>query len=221
VLDQLRRLAADLGPAKAALPLVGVGLSLGGTVLLNAIRQGLQQGERALDALVCLSSPLDLEGCSRQFDKFRNHLYRRWLVSRLRRQVLADPHPLPLAERLALTGSGPPTTIGAFDALVTVPRWGYESLDQYYRDASPAHWLGPGVDLPPTLLLHAADDPWVPVAPMERLLDPGGIALPPGLQICLAPGGGHNGFHAVGDTSDGSWSDRFTARWLRRTLCAG
>ncbi len=221
VLHQLRRLAADLGPARTPLPLVGVGLSLGGTVLLNAIRRGLQQGEPALDALVCLSSPLDLEGCSRQFDRVRNHLYRRWLVRRLRDQVLADPEPLSPTQRRALTGSGRPTTISGFDALITVPRWGYQSLEHYYRDASPVHWLGSTGDLPPTLLLHAVDDPWVPVAPLERLLESGGIAPPAGFEICLAPGGGHNGFHAVGDIPDGSWSDRFTARWLGRRLCAG
>ena len=218
VLHQARGLAAQLGGADAPLPLAGVGISLGGTILLNALAASMGLGEPGLDALACISSPLDLAACSRQFRRPRNHIYQRWLVTRLCEQVLADPHGLPAAEREALTGPTRPRSIVAFDALITAPRWGYHSVEQYYAAASPVHWLSRTLELPPTLLLHAADDPWVPAAPalsLARLKPP---SLPRRLEICMSDAGGHNGFHGQGDNNLGCWSDRLTAHWLRHRL---
>lgn len=218
VLNQARDLAAQLNPGGAALPLAGAGISLGGTILLNAAAAALHQDEPGLDALACLSSPLDLGDCSSQFEHPRNHLYQRWLVNRLRRQVLDDPHGLGETERRALRGPQRPRSIRSFDALITAPRWGYGSVEQYYAEASPLHRLNGTLSLPPTLLLHAADDPWVPAAPALALAGAPPEQRPARLEICITRHGGHNGFHGVGDNPEGSWSDRLTARWLRLRL---
>jgi predicted alpha/beta-fold hydrolase len=221
VLRQLRLLADHLGASRSPLPLAGAGLSLGGTILLNASRAALQRREPGLDALACISSPLDLAACSRQFARPRNRLYERWLTRRLCHQVLADPQGLSEAERQALQGRERPRTILAFDTLITAPRWGYASVEEYYASASPIHWLATGPELPPTLLLHAADDPWVPAGPAMALAAGDPAALPRRLEICLSERGGHNGFHGHGDSAWGSWSDRLTARWLHRRLSDG
>ena len=90
VLERARHLAAALareaGRARP-LPLWGAGISLGGTMLLNACLD--QRG--ALDALFCASSPLDLAACSASIERPRNRIYQRWLLQRLVRQTLADP----------------------------------------------------------------------------------------------------------------------------------
>lgn len=218
VLRQARELAARLGSGGAALPLAGAGISLGGTILLNATAAAWRRGEPGLDALACISSPLDLPSCSRQFARLRNRVYERWLVERLCRQVLADPHGLSAGERLALEGPGRPRTILDFDALITAPRWGYASVEEYYAAASPVAWLDQTAELPSTLLLHAADDPWVPAAPARALAEGPRTALPQRLEICLTDRGGHNGFHGRGDSPEGCWSDRLTALWLQRRL---
>jgi predicted alpha/beta-fold hydrolase len=100
-------------------------------------------------------------------------------------------------------------------------------VEHYYAAASPLAKLQAGAQLPPTLLLHALDDPWVPAAPALSLAsiqalapspDPalslsqapalntfGGAAAPtPGaqssrLQLLITRHGGHNGFHGQGD----------------------
>ena len=76
-------------------PLLGVGVSLGGTQLLNAAfaQPGL------LDGVACVSSPLDLRACSRQIERRRNAIYQRWLLKRLVEQTLADPFGIDPAER--------------------------------------------------------------------------------------------------------------------------
>jgi predicted alpha/beta-fold hydrolase len=218
VLRQLRGLTSQLGSGGTPVPLVGAGISLGGTILLNASAAALRMGEPGLDALVCTSSPLDLHACARQFARPRNRLYERWLTERLCRQVLADPQGLSRAERQALEGPDRPRRIEAFDALITAPRWNYDSVKHYYSAASPLTWLPQAMELPATLLLHAADDPWVPAAPALALARRKPRSMPRRLEICITAKGGHNGFHGLGDTAMGCWSDRLTARWLRLRL---
>lgn len=209
LLDQARHLADGL-------PLFGVGLSLGGTVLLNAL---LEQ-PRCLDALVALSAPLDLAASCRQMQRRRNRLYLQVVLRRLRRQVAADPAGLPEAERRALAAA-PAASLEAFDAAITAPRWGYGSLAHYYAAASPLPQLLALPALPPWLLLQAADDPWVPAAPAETLA----AAVEPVSARCnvvLTRHGGHNGFHGRGDHAHrcvaANWSDRLTADWLKHHL---
>ena len=226
VLAQARQLAKRLDVSAAALPLLGVGISLGGTMLLNACLAGAE-----LDALVCTSSPLDLADCSAQIELPRNRIYQRWLLRRLIAQTLADPFGISQVERQALCGPRPPRTIRAFDAAITAPRWGYGSVENYYAAASPLAQLQAGAQLPPSLLLHSLDDPWVPVAPALSLApalapasapalnSPGGIQGR--LQLLITRHGGHNGFHGQGDGKQqmpGCWGDRLTARWLQHQL---
>lgn len=202
-LRQARSLAAGR-------PLLGVGLSLGGTVLLNGLLDASAPG--LLDGLVVVSSPIDLASSSAAIGRPRNRLYERWLLQRLRQQTLADPGGLQDGQRSQLQAV---ESIRAFDALITAPRWGFESVEAYYAGASPL-WLlqgclagePPARPLPPLLLVHALDDPWVPAAPAVALQERLTPASP--LQIVLSQAGGHNGFHGPG----GSWSDLLVTRWL-------
>ncbi|MCS5705935.1 alpha/beta fold hydrolase [Synechococcus sp. FGCU-3] len=192
-------------------PLLGAGVSLGGTQLLNAALEA----PGLLDGLACVSSPLDLAACSAQIERRRNAVYQRWLLQRLVLQTLADPFGVPAAEREALEVRSGPRTIRAFDAAITAPRWGYRSVAHYYAEASPLQRLLEGSPLPPTLLVHAFDDPWVPAAATGRVAE---TADGQGLQVVLTARGGHNGFHGVGDAPNGCWSDRLVARWLSRLV---
>jgi len=215
---------ADLLPvvAKAralagSLPLFGVGLSLGGTMLLNLLREQPQ----ALDGLVTASSPLDLAACSQAIGRPRNWVYQRWLLKRLVAQTLADPFGVTSQERQALLMGSGPKTIRAFDAAITAPRWGYGSVDHYYAGASPLASLlsDQSPARAPLLLVHAADDPWVPVDALQQLqsrVNPGvnPVLNQRGLEVCIPAKGGHNGFHGVGDGPLGSWCDALAVQWL-------
>ena len=222
VLERARHLAAALaleaGLSKPV-PLLGAGISLGGTMLLNACLD--QAG--ALDALFCASSPLDLAACSASIERPRNKVYQRWLLQRLVRQTLADPFGVRASEERQLCGN-PPRSIRAFDAAVTAPRWGFSSVDEYYLSASPLHRLAKSPQgLPPTLLLQALDDPWVPAASARQLQSSLAKRSAQGSQtpveILLTARGGHNGFHGHGDNlSLGCWSDRLALAWFNRSI---
>ena len=222
VLERARLLASELATEAAAavpLPLYGAGISLGGTMLLNACLTA----PGALDGLFCASSPLDLAACSASIERPRNRIYQRWLLQRLVRQTLADPFGVSALEAEQL-GSSPPRSIRAFDAAVTAPRWGFASVDAYYRGASPLPQLLDQPDrLPPTLLLQALDDPWVPAVSVQRLQAAqtsasrvsADSARP--LEVLLTARGGHNGFHGPGDRlPTGCWSDRVACAWLNQ-----
>ena len=215
-----------------SLPLFAVGLSLGGTVLLNALLTALGQNPAPgspLQGLACVSSPLDLEACLGQMEQRRNALYQRWLLRRLVKEVSQDPGGLAASEQQALRRALGLGSIRAFDAALTAPRWGYASVGAYYAAASPLPTLlafgaeASRAPLPPMLLLQAADDPWVPPQALEALaarvtgLAPESPAMGRFPSLLLSPGGGHNGFHGQGDgrhRHQGTWADRAVATWL-------
>ena len=205
-----------------ALPLFGVGLSLGGTVLLNA----LLERPDGLDALACVSSPLDLDSCSRQISRSRNSFYQRHMVRSLINQVKADPgfradSRTEILINSSIIRSGiiqdkitKIRTIRDFDAVITAPSWGYADVDCYYRDASPMPVILSGAPLPPVFFVQALDDPWVPADSAVALAS---AQLPLGAQFCLPRQGGHNGFHAVADCKFNppcSWADTRVLEWL-------
>ena len=226
VIVRARELCRQLAPSSSVLPLFGAGVSLGGTMLLNGCLSspedraaaGLPSNQLVLDGLFCASSPLDLAACSASIERPRNRVYQRWLLQRLVRQTLADPFGVSPQEDESLT-QNPPRSIRAFDAAVTAPRWGFDSVDAYYLRASPLPYLlDDRRSLPPTLLLQALDDPWVPASGAKRLLS--SLMLQPADQrdpvsVLLTERGGHNGFHAPGDSLEsGCWSDRVALAWL-------
>ena len=163
-----------------------------------------------LDGLFCASSPLDLAACSASIERPRNRVYQRWLLQRLVRQTLADPFGVSEREQRQLSGDTAPRTIRAFDRAVTAPRWGFDDVDAYYQEASPFQHLIAAPDrLPPTLLLQALDDPWVPAVSALSLQE----ALPEESSIrqTFTRRGGHNGFHG----RSGCWGDQLALRWLQ------
>jgi predicted alpha/beta-fold hydrolase len=204
-----------------------VGLSLGGTVLLNALLGHGQSESPLLDGVVCISSPLDLQSCAACIERPRNRVYQAWLVRRLIQQTLADPHGLPAQEQQGLRGRSRPRTIRAFDALITAPRWDFPSVLAYYQACSPLPRLRQGLvgpaALPRLLLVQARDDPWVPVEPLLSISEEIRVQREHGSRevwpdVLITDRGGHNGFHASGDSPDGCWSDRLAAHWLQRVL---
>jgi len=220
---QARQLADQLAAGKPSRPLFGVGLSLGGTMLLNA-----QLEQPLLDGLVCISSPLDLIQSADQFDRPRNRLYRHWVLRRLRQLTLDDPHGLSPAERALLCGPKRVRSVQAFDAAITAPRWGHASVAAYYAAASPLQPLLKAIKtrraMPPILLIHATDDPWVPVAATAELAMQAQRWRCPWLDTVITARGGHNGFHSrehierLKGGSTVSWADQQTKAWLWRSL---
>tara|TARA_Y100001968_G_scaffold130733_1_gene119328 strand:- start:799 stop:1875 length:1077 start_codon:yes stop_codon:yes gene_type:complete len=200
----------DLIKRKYNLPIYGVGLSLGGTILLNAaLDYDENNGEKLLDGLACVSSPLDLSSCSLCIEKARNSLYQKWLLHRLKNQLwegFNDEGKILNNEKLRKEIKGL-KSIREFDEKFTAPSWGFNSLEDYYIKSSPINRIHKSINkLPPTLFIHSKDDPWVPYKATLNLRKKN-IAQ---FTILITNKGGHNGFHSI----YGCWSDEAVKNWF-------
>ena len=96
-------------------------------------------------------------------------------------------------------------SIRLFDSIITAPRWGYENVDQYYEKASPLKALIKNLDaMPPTLILQAEDDPWVPFKSTNVLAQETILSTNSQIRVIISKHGGHNGFHGL----KGCWGDQ-------------
>lgn len=171
VVAELRRLGAT---AVAA-----VGVSLGGNVLLNWL--GESGAACPLVAAVAVSVPYDLDACARALDRGLARIYRRHLLRDMRASMLAKRH---------LNGFTPGflnglRTFRQFDDAITAPQNGFAGVDDYYRRCSSGQRVG-GIRIP-TTLIHADDDPFVPVDSVPAV-------LPSEVRAWRSPHGGHVGF---------------------------
>lgn len=189
---------ADLWPGR---PILALGFSLGGHLLLRLASEA--ERPAPLAGIVTVSAPLDLAATQRRFGSPRNRLYERYVLACLRRDlrrwaVFGNPFDPPA-----------PRSIYAFDCEVVVPAHGFADVESYYREMSAA----PRVSrlALPALVIHAADDPWIPADMYERADWP----VRDDVVVCLSAGGGHVGFHARG--LDDPWYVDAT-RAFRETL---
>lgn len=151
----------DLQPLLETSPLdeydrvVLVGYSLGGHV---GLRAAIDEAVDRLAAVVAICAPLDLKACQQAIDAPRAWLYRRYLLEGLKESYPSiaaggrAPTPVERIEDVE--------TLREWDALTVVPRFGFESVDQYYRSQS----AGPriqDVDVP-SLVVASPGDPMVP-----------------------------------------------------------
>jgi predicted alpha/beta-fold hydrolase len=186
--------AGDTGDARWALerlraftsgPLFGVGFSLGGNVLLRLLAEGAP-----LSAAAAVSVPFDLQACCGRLD--RNlpwpWIYRSRFLRTLKAKARAKAKLFPGKLDLAVLNSI--RTLRAFDDSVTAPMYDFADADGYWSWAS----SGPVVEKikVPTLLLQAADDPFVPAEAFPSAA----VERNPWLHPLMVPHGGHVGFLA-------------------------
>lgn len=191
----------DIADAVRALPedltrdgVVLAGYSLGANILLNFLAD--HAAGLPVRAAATVSAPIDLAASSRRIEALRNRVYQRYLLNRMRRDWAGVA--LSASERTALRDA---RTIYQFDDGIVAPFNGFGTAERYYAECSGLRVLGRiGI---PTLLIHAADDPWIPVA-AYRSFD---WARNENLTPLIAAGGGHVGFHdSLGPPA---WHDRY------------
>jgi predicted alpha/beta-fold hydrolase len=176
----LRRLQS-----KAWSALFAAGVSLGGNALLKWLAEQQDDAESILTAAAAVSAPIDLAAANHQLSRGFNRIYSRHFLRTL----------IPSAEDKAqrfpglfdLDRARCSRTLGDFDDAVTAPLHGFAGAADYYARASAGPLLG-GIRVP-TLLLHAANDPFLPHSVYPQL-----DHCPPAIKREIVGGGGHVGF---------------------------
>ncbi|MFI4999768.1 MAG: YheT family hydrolase, partial [Reyranellales bacterium] len=181
--------------------IVAVGYSLGGAMLLKYL--GEEGAGTPLSAAASVSAPIDLSATCAHMMRRRNAFYHRVLLGEMKREATGEGAVLSAAERAAILGS---STIWDYDEVFIAPHHGFAGAEDYYERCKPVRFMA-GIRIP-TLVLAAADDPWIPGALYQDYDWNGNKALLP----LLPEGGGHVGFHGRG--SDEPWSDRAVARFF-------
>ena len=170
-------------------PLLCVGVSLGANVLLKWL--GEQGGDLPPEVrrAAAVSTPFDLGAGSRFLEQGISRVYSRHFVRSLKRKAEAAlaKHPTLPVDRGRLARV---RTLLEFDDLFTAPVHGFQGADDYYARSSSIHFLSRiGV---PTLLLSAADDPFLPPIVLDRVR---GIARSnPLIEVHFTARGGHVGW---------------------------
>jgi predicted alpha/beta-fold hydrolase len=182
----IRRLVAEHPGA----PLTLTGVSLGGNVLLKWLGEQGSDVPGELRAAAAVSVPYDLARGSRHIEQGFARVYSRHFLRSLKRKAVAKRERYPdLFDAAALARS---RTLWDFDDHVTAPVHGFTSAEDYYARSSAIHFLG-GIRVP-TLLVSAADDPFLPRAVLDEVR--GVAASNPALTVQFVPRGGHVGFVA-------------------------
>ncbi|HYE01554.1 MAG TPA: hypothetical protein VEH84_19380, partial [Alphaproteobacteria bacterium] len=185
VLEQLSRPLTENG-------LVLIGYSLGANMLLRFLGDSGQAGR--VRAAVAVSAPIDLHATSARMLERRNYVYMRYLLNGMVADAMISPG---LSDELK-AAARKARNCWEFDDTVVAPRNGFASASDYYDRCQGLGAL-PRIGVP-TLVIHAHDDPWIPVAPYLAF----DWASNPKLVPLLPLSGGHVGFHGKNGTV---WTD--------------
>lgn len=179
--QDLRAVLAFIGGPTAV-----VGYSLGA----NATIKLLGEHSPGVVAGVAVSAPLDLAVGAEHLHRRAWGLYEKFLVGRLKQEVLRPGARYTPEERQAVMAA---RTIADFDTAITAPRHGWRDAAEYYHVNSSIRFL-PHVEVP-LLVIHAKDDPMIPIGPYEQV----DWQRLPNVELILTDHGGHVGFHAADD----------------------
>ena len=161
------------------------GVSLGGNALLKWLAEQGPAASRVITAAAAVSAPLDLAAANVALSSGFNLVYARHFLRTLIPAARAKDRRFP--GRIDLGRALQARSLGEFDDAVTAPLHGFLGVDDYYARSSAGPLLG-AIETP-ALLLHAANDPFLPAAAL-----PHPDRLPVAVTLEVHPHGGHVGF---------------------------
>lgn len=189
-------------------PLAAIGYSLGGNALLKWL--GEQGAQAPLRCATAVSVPFLLHESAARLNRGVSRIYQRKLLNDLKASVRRKSARLPLP--VAVHDLDNLTSFHAFDDRITAPLHGFRDAMHYYTESSSRQFLN-RIRIP-TLIVHAADDPFMPKSAIPEMNELSDI-----VEFDLHRHGGHVGFvggHLPWRPS--YWLDERIPAWLRGQL---
>lgn len=187
-------------------PISVIGYSLGGAILLNWLASAslteLTADRTQLFASVAVSVPIQLASAAKRMQRGLSKIYQQDLVKDLRAKIKLRQHNHPA--ELGHINTDHIIDFFDLDNIVTGPLHGFSSADDYYAQASPKQRLKDITS--PTLIIHAADDPF-----MLPDCTPNELDISSSVKLAVYPHGGHVGFVS----GKWPWKPRY---WLEETV---
>ena len=200
-----------LGRTVPGVPLVYCGYSLGGSVTLNTLAKWGERLPEGSAGTVVVSVPLDLHAADLALRRPGiNRLYVKYFLRSFRAMWKAKHAAYP--ELYPVDGLATVRSVRDFDEQWTGPNFGYSGADEYYSAAQAVDKLDQ-IALP-GLVVHAEDDPFVPLTQQARLA----LADHRTLELLLSDKGGHVGFLARRPQAEADgWRD-LDGRWAENRV---
>lgn len=186
-----------------------VGYSLGGQVALRAIGEWGDKAPSQLASVTAISPPVSLAECAAFSERDSARTYTNYIVSRLKdRYYNALPW---LGPKFRPDVVRNVRTIRDFDGAVIAPVFGFDDAFDYYQRT---HCESVLHNIPvPTLIIHAADDPLVPSAPVSRLR----AKHLSNIRLVVPPKGGHVAFYQpnpIGRDTGKFWAEQTAVEFV-------
>jgi predicted alpha/beta-fold hydrolase len=168
-------------------PLLAVGVSLGGNVLLKWL--GEKGARSALESAATISVPYDLGAASKYLERGFARVYAKYFLRTLKSKAADVMQRFPReTERLDLARVRGAKTLFAFDDAMTAPLHGFAGATDYYRRSSSLRYLA-DIEVP-TLCISSADDPFLPAEVINRARS----VASEDVKFSVTPWGGHGSF---------------------------
>jgi predicted alpha/beta-fold hydrolase len=185
------------------------GYSLGGNLALKLAGEYGEARPAALRAVCAVSPTMDLAACVDALERPANRLYEwnfvRNLKSRMRRKARLFPDRFDVRPLRAIR------SVRAFDDAYTAPFFGFGNASRYYHEASSLRVVDRIAV--PTLVLTAANDPFVP----PEQFDAPALRGNPHVTVVVTPDGGHCGYvSAAVNGDDGYWAERVIVAFVHQ-----
>jgi hypothetical protein len=187
--------------------LFAVGVSLGGSALLNWLGREEHRAADTIAGAAAVSTPLDLTAAGVAIEQGLNRVYSRHFRTTL------VPKALDMARRfpgtLDAAAIARVDSMHSFDDVVTAPLHGFAGADDYWKRASSKPWLK-AVTVP-TLVLNARNDPFIPAESLPTRAEASAA-----VTLEQPEGGGHGGFLGAGFPGRLDWLPRRLVAFFSR-----
>jgi uncharacterized protein len=200
----VRAVAGWLSSQAPGSPVALIGFSLGGNLVLKLAAEAAVEPLEGFDCVLAANAPLDLAACCRWMRMPSRRVYDRNFVKNLKVEIKKLHAAFPDLGPAGLDGV---ESVYEFDDRYTAPRHGFAGADDYYARSSAGPLLSKITV--PGLVVHAEDDPFIPVESYR------GLTFPVGLALEMNPYGGHLGY--ISRTrwgGDRRWLDSRLSLWL-------
>jgi predicted alpha/beta-fold hydrolase len=185
---------------------VVAGYSLGGNLALKMAGDLAEHTPPELKAVCAVSPTMDLARCVDALERRQNIAYQFNFVRNLKRRMRRKARAFP--DLFDVSRLGRVWTVRQFDEQFTAPHHGFRDAADYYHRASALRVVDRIVV--PTLIVTAADDPFVPPEPFT---DPA-IRHNRAITSLITPSGGHCAYLAVpAGEFDGYWVEQEIVRF--------
>lgn len=203
--DDIRAAAVEVHRWAPSSPLLLVGYSLGGNIVLKAAAEADEYPVPGLAGVAAVAPPIDLERSIARLSEPQNWYYARYflrlMVCHAQRWQRRYPELLPVQFPRDLT-------VPQFNELFIAPLHGFRRAADYYRSVSSLPFISrirvPG------LMVASRDDPFIALEPFEQI-DP-----PPHVEVQIVDQGGHLGFLGPDGAGGIHWAERRIATWVAR-----